>query len=131
MHRDTLRTDVRGDAPAHARELSKAGPGQFDIKQDAGGIADIEFLVQYWVLQWAREYPPVAMFSDTIRQLESVASADLVPQATVDVLTQAYRSYRATTHRLSLDDAAALVPAADFSATRAAVTRIWDATMTG
>ena len=70
-------------------------------------IADIEFLAQYWALKWARQYPPVAMFSDTIRQLESVASANLVPQATVDVLTQAYRAYRATAHRLSLDDAPA------------------------
>ena len=68
-----------------------------------GGIADIEFLAQYWALRWAQDYPPVAMFSDTIRQLESVASADLVPQATVDVLTAAYRAYRARTHHLSLD----------------------------
>ena len=39
------------------RELSQAGPGQFDIKQDAGGIADIEFLVQYWVLAWPAAAP--------------------------------------------------------------------------
>ena len=50
----------------------------------------------------ASDYPPVALFSDTIRQLESVASADLVPQASVDVLTGAYRAYRARTHHLSL-----------------------------
>ena len=62
------------------KELSKAKAGEFDIKQDAGGVADIEFLAQYWALLWAKDYPPVAMFSDTIRQLESVASADLVPQ---------------------------------------------------
>ena len=129
VHRDSLSREVRGMRERMRKELSRGDAGQFDIKQDRGGVADIEFLAQYWALKWAREYPPVAWFADTIRQLESVASADLVPQATVDVLTQAYRSYRATTHRLSLDDAAALVPAADFSATRAAVTRIWDATM--
>ena len=31
-------------------ELSLGKGGRFDIKQDAGGIADIEFLVDYWVL---------------------------------------------------------------------------------
>jgi [glutamine synthetase] adenylyltransferase / [glutamine synthetase]-adenylyl-L-tyrosine phosphorylase len=129
VHRDSLRSEVRGMRERMRKELSRGDAGQFDIKQDRGGVADIEFLAQYWALKWAREHPPVAWFADTIRQLESVASADLVPQGIVDVLTQAYRSYRATTHRLSLDDAAALVPAADFSATRAAVTRIWDATM--
>ena len=70
------------------RELSGAKPGQFDMKQDRGGIADIEFLAQYWALRWADEYPPVVHFSDTIRQLESVASAALVPQETVDVLVR-------------------------------------------
>ncbi len=78
------------------RELSQGRrAGRSTSSRIAGGIADIEFLAQYWALKWARDYPPVAMFSDTIRQLESVASADLVPQATVDVLTAAYRAYRA------------------------------------
>ena len=94
-------------ASACARELSKGDATHFDIKQDPGGIADIEFLAQYWALKWASDYPPVALFADTIRQLESVASADLVPQASVDVLTAAYRAYRARTHHLSLDGAAA------------------------
>src|SRR5205823_6597504 len=93
------------------------------------GFADIEFLAQYWALKWAAEYPPVAMYSDTIRQLESVASADLVPQASVDLLTRAYRAYRARTHHLALDGAAPIVPAAEFRELREEVTRLWNATM--
>jgi glutamine synthetase adenylyltransferase len=69
------------------------------------------------------------MFADTIRQLESVASADLVPQLTVDVLTAAYRRYREHAHHLSLEGREPVVPAVEFAETRAAVTRIWDATM--
>ncbi len=102
VRRESLRDEVRSMRERMRRELSKGGDGRVDLKQDAGGIADIEFLAQYWALKWARDYPPVAMFSDTIRQLESVASADLVPQATVDVLTGAYRAYRTRTHHLSL-----------------------------
>ena len=111
------------------RELSKGNDGTLDLKQDAGGIADIEFLAQYWALKWAREYPPVAMFSDTIRQLESVASADLVPQTTVDVLTAAYRAYRTRMHHLSLAGESGLLPADEFVAQRAAVTTLWDEVM--
>src|SRR5579862_4009597 len=111
------------------RELSRGDAQHFDIKQDPGGTADIEFLAQYWALRWARDYPPVAMFADTIRQLESVASADLVPQASVDVLTRSYRLYRERTHHLSLAGLAPLVPAAEFAAARQAVTNLWDATM--
>ncbi len=111
------------------RELAKGGRERFDIKQDPGGIADIEFLAQYWALACAARYPAVAIFADTIRQLESVASAALVPQADVDVLTAAYRAYRATAHHLSLAGRPALVPAQEFRAMRADVTRIWDAAM--
>jgi len=69
------------------------------------------------------------MFSDTIRQLESVASADLVPQESVDVLTAAYRAYRGRIHRLSLDAAAAIVPGEEFAESRAAVTALWNDTL--
>jgi glutamate-ammonia-ligase adenylyltransferase len=133
VRRDSLRNDVREMRERMRRELSRARPGsgRFDIKQDAGGTADIEFLAQYWALRHAGSHPPVAMFSDTIRQLESVASADLVPQATVDVLVDAYRKYRERSHHLSLENAEPVVAAADFAATRAAVTAIWNATMVG
>ena len=114
---------------AARRELSRGDTLRFDIKQDPGGIADIEFLAQYWALNWAQRYPPVAMFSDTIRQLESVASAALVPQALVDTLTAAYRAYRGRAHRLSLAATEAIVPVGDFAELRQAVIRIWDDTM--
>jgi glutamate-ammonia-ligase adenylyltransferase len=129
VRRESLRDEVRSMRERMRRELSKGGGGKLDLKQDAGGIADIEFLAQYWALQWVRDYPPVAMFADTIRQLESVASADLVPQATVDILTTAYRAYRTRTHHLSLAGEAGLVSAEEFVAERAAVTAIWDDVM--
>jgi glutamate-ammonia-ligase adenylyltransferase len=107
-------------------ELSRAAGAQVDLKQDPGGIADIEFLAQYWALKWAQRYPPVAFYSDTIRQLESVASADLVPQADIDVLTGAYRSYRSCLHHRALDGLGAVLPAEVLAGERAAVLAIWN-----
>ena len=63
------------------RELSQSAAGQFDIKQDAGGIADIEFLVQYLVLAAAHEHPELVTYSDNIRQLEGLARAGLLDAA--------------------------------------------------
>ena len=68
-------------------------------------------------------------FTDNIRQLESLASADLVPQSTVDVLTNAYRVYRQRMHHLSLDGAKTVVPDDEFVTLRAEVGAIWRATM--
>ena len=129
VRHETLRAEVRNMRERMRKELSKSARGQFDIKQDAGGVADIEFLAQYWALEWAKTHPPVAMFSDTIRQLESVASADLVPQETVDMLTAAYRAYRTRTHHLGLAGAPPMVPEAEFVTERAAVTEIWKRAM--
>ncbi|MBP8237652.1 MAG: bifunctional [glutamate--ammonia ligase]-adenylyl-L-tyrosine phosphorylase/[glutamate--ammonia-ligase] adenylyltransferase, partial [Pseudomonas sp.] len=41
----------------------------FDLKQDAGGIVDIEFMVQYAALAWSRQYPELLEFTDNIRIL--------------------------------------------------------------
>jgi glutamate-ammonia-ligase adenylyltransferase len=129
VRRDTLRSEVRAMRNRMRNELSRAKPGEFDLKQDAGGVADIEFLAQYWALTWAGDYPPVAMYSDTIRQLESVASADLVPQSRIDTLSSAYLAYRSCLHHRALDGTGAIVAASEFLAERAAVVAIWDQIM--
>ena len=129
VRRDTLRADVRHMRNRMRNELSRAAPGEFDLKQDPGGIADIEFLAQYWALNWAGRYPPVATYSDTIRQLESVASADLVPQSRIDTLGSAYRDYRTCLHHRALEGKSAIVAASEFQSERAAVIEIWDEVM--
>jgi glutamate-ammonia-ligase adenylyltransferase len=105
--------------------LSKAHAGQFDLKQDAGGVADLEFLVQFWMLQWADRHPETVIFSDNIRQLESLASGGLVPQSRVDFLVDTYRKYRARLHHLSLNGAGKVVPDSEFVEERRGVVAIW------
>jgi glutamate-ammonia-ligase adenylyltransferase len=129
VRRASLREEVSSMRNRMRNELSRAGRGEFDLKQDPGGIADIEFLAQYWALWWAQSHPPVALFSDTIRQLESVASADLVPQDRIDILTGIYRQYRTHLHHRALDDKGAVVPASDFESQRQAVIALWDEVM--
>ena len=131
VRRTSLREDVRAMRERMRRELSRSGEGEFDIKQDAGGIADIEFLAQYFVLYYADRYPPLLTYSDTIRQLESVGSAALVDHAMIDRLTDAYRDYRALTHRLSLEGAKPVVAAPAYQARRASVQAVWQAVMGG
>jgi len=129
VRRGTLREDVRAMRERMRAELSRSGPGQFDLKQDAGGITDIEFLAQYWTLLWSERHVELVTYSDNIRQLESLASIDLVSQQTVDVLTGAYRAYRQRMHHLSLEAAETVVPDTEFAETRAAVGAIWEEVM--
>jgi glutamate-ammonia-ligase adenylyltransferase len=115
VHRDTLRTDVMA--------------GQFDIKQDAGGIADIEFLVQYWVLAAAEGHPELLTYTDNIRQLEGLAAVGVLQPATAQWLTDAYIGYRTVLHHISLEgQGERVVEAAPYAGTRARVVEIWSDT---
>jgi [glutamine synthetase] adenylyltransferase / [glutamine synthetase]-adenylyl-L-tyrosine phosphorylase len=129
IKRVTLREEVRKMRQRMRDELSKAGKGKFDLKQDAGGIADIEFLVQYWMLKWADEYPPIILFTDNIRQLESLASGDIVPQSDVDFLTSTYRLYRARMHHLSLAGDEGVIDDGEFVEERRRVVEMWEKVM--
>ncbi len=125
---DTLRTDVREMRLRMRRELSESKPGQFDIKQDAGGIADIEFLVQYWVLAAACDFPQLLDTTDNIRQLESLARVGVLDAGIAEWLKDAYIGYRSVLHRQTLEGGQRVVEAAPHAQTRARVREIWQAT---
>jgi glutamate-ammonia-ligase adenylyltransferase len=129
VRREGLRDEVRKMRERMRENLSKAKPGQFDVKQDAGGVADLEFLVQFWMLKWAERYPETVTFSDNIRQLETLASGNLVPQDRVDFLVNTYRKYRQRLHRLSLDGAGKVVSEDEFHEERRGVIAVWDEVM--
>jgi [glutamine synthetase] adenylyltransferase / [glutamine synthetase]-adenylyl-L-tyrosine phosphorylase len=129
VRRDTLRADVLEMRLRMRRELSRSGAGQFDIKQDAGGIADIEFLVQYWVLAAAQAHPELLTYSDNIRQLEGLAAAGAVDSPTAAWLKEAYIGYRSVLHHLSLEaEGDRVVAAAEHAQTRDRLQEIWSAT---
>ncbi len=129
IKRDTLRDEVRKMRQRMRDELSKAKAGQFDLKQDAGGIADIEFLVQYWMLRLADDYPPIIIFTDNIRQLESLASGNIIPQSDVDFLTSTYRLYRERMHHLSLAGDEGVIDDSEFVEQRKRVVEMWNEVM--
>ena len=74
----------------------------FNLKQDAGGIVDIEFMVQYAVLAWAWKEPKLAKYTDNIRILGALEEAGLLDAESVAHLIDAYKAYRSTGHRLAL-----------------------------
>jgi len=120
-----LLTEVREMRQKMRDALSKAEAGMFDLKQDPGGIADIEFIVQYAVLRWAPQHPALMEWTDNIRLLETLAAEGLLAEEDAQLLADAYRSYRAAVHRLGLQEMKAVVPEQEFVDLRQGVTRIW------
>ncbi|MEZ5565653.1 MAG: bifunctional [glutamate--ammonia ligase]-adenylyl-L-tyrosine phosphorylase/[glutamate--ammonia-ligase] adenylyltransferase [Gammaproteobacteria bacterium] len=108
-------------------ELSRGTAELMDVKQDPGGITDIEFLVQYLVLREASRIPDLVHWSDNIRQLESLAVHGILAPEAVSELSDAYRDYRKRIHYLNLAGAPGLLPRAELAALAATVTRHWEA----
>ncbi|NWA00415.1 bifunctional [glutamate--ammonia ligase]-adenylyl-L-tyrosine phosphorylase/[glutamate--ammonia-ligase] adenylyltransferase [Pseudomonas gingeri] len=97
----------------------------FDLKQDAGGIVDIEFMVQYATLAWSKEHPALLRYTDNIRILEGLEQAGLIPATDAALLREAYKAYRSAAHRQALQKEAGVIGGDQFVVERRDVMRIW------
>lgn len=98
----------------------------FNLKQDAGGIVDIEFMVQYAALAWAYQAPKIVQYTDNIRILGSLEEAGLLDATSVAQLIAAYKAYRSTGHRLALQQQEAVLAGEGvFEVEREQVSHIW------
>ena len=103
----------------------------FHLKQDAGGIVDIEFMVQYAVLAWSHELPDLMRHTDNIRILECLAHTARLPTQEVEQLTKAYKAYRSAGHRRILQQESNLVESSRFDKEREHVVSIWQKLFAG
>lgn len=77
---------------------------EFDIKHDPGGIIDVEFIVQYLVLGYARRYPELTGNLGNIALLKMAAGLGLIPTQLAEGTRNAYREYRRLQHEKRLND---------------------------
>jgi glutamate-ammonia-ligase adenylyltransferase len=85
----------------------------FDLKQDPGGMIDIEFIVQFLVLQHAAAYPQLTANFGNIALLHMCADLGLIDTGLAASVADAYRKYRKLQHQLRLQgqDLARIDPA--------------------
>jgi glutamate-ammonia-ligase adenylyltransferase len=122
---DALRDEVCQMRARMRGELDQSGEERFDPKQGVGGVADIEFMVQYAILRWSHDHPALLAWTDNVRLLDSLAAEGLLPREQADLLADTYRSLRAAAHRAALRGEDGLLPAGEFAEARAAVAAVW------
>jgi len=84
----------------------------FDLKHDRGGMIDIEFMVQYLVLEHAHAHPELVANDGNIALLKLAADLGLISKESADAAGGAYREFRRRQHKLRLNGAKyARVPA--------------------
>ncbi|ESQ13907.1 MAG: hypothetical protein N838_13530 [Thiohalocapsa sp. PB-PSB1] len=126
---DDVRQAVANMRTKMRDNLDKTGDGRFDLKQGRGGIADVEFMVQYAVLRWAWRHPELTAWTDNIRLLETLDKLQLLPGGTALELTESYKALRAMYHRNALQDSPGLVPDEQLQPERRRVAEVWQELM--
>jgi glutamate-ammonia-ligase adenylyltransferase len=125
VRRENLCKEVTDMRERMRAELSAGDESLFDLKQDSGGIADIEFLVQYLVLAHAKRHPQLLTYSDNIRQLEGLVEAGVTSATDAMGLKQAYLAFRGALHEASLSGRKGTADIGMFAAERKLVRDCW------
>jgi len=96
---------LKREVLAMRKKLHHAHPNrtaQFDIKHDAGGMIDIEFIVQFFVLRHAAHYPQLTANIGNIALLRLFGELGLTDHVLATEVANAYRTFRKLQHQIRL-----------------------------
>ena len=96
---------LKHEVAAMRKKLHDAHPnrsGLFDLKHDAGGMIDIEFIVQYLVLRHACKYPQLTADIGNIALLGLCGELGLIDLPLARKVADAYRTFRKLQHQIRL-----------------------------
>ncbi len=120
-----LKKEVREMREKMRENLAPKDLAVFNLKHSKGGIADIEFIVQFGILANASKNEDLATYTDNIRLLEELAEHGFISKDNAELLKEAYCQYRNFGHRQVLQGKKAELRNEYFVETRANVERLW------
>ncbi len=123
-----LADDITGMRRRMIRENCKSTERMIDIKLDEGGIVDIEFLIQYWILRHAHACPQLTEPRTTTDSIEALIAHGIIDAAVGKRLLSSYRACLRHSLDLKLMDRPVLVEREALRVERQAVKEIWQQT---
>ena len=96
---------VKKEIVSMRQKIHDAHPNRsslFDLKHDTGGMIDIEFIVQYLVLQYASTTPALTNNVGNIALLLMAAEHNLISSNQAHAVADAYRLFRKKQHQIRL-----------------------------
>ncbi len=127
--KDALKIEVREMREKMRTALATKDSDKFDLKQSKGGIADIEFMVQFGILAEAAEHPSLTTYTDNVRLLEGLQAHGIISQHAADTLKVAYCAYRDRGHKQVLQGDKAVIAETEVTDLRVQVEQIWQEIM--
>ncbi|MEW6369993.1 MAG: bifunctional [glutamate--ammonia ligase]-adenylyl-L-tyrosine phosphorylase/[glutamate--ammonia-ligase] adenylyltransferase [Pseudomonadota bacterium] len=123
-------TQLKEEVLKMRQRMHEAYPNRtalFDLKQDAGGMIDIEFINQYLVLRHAAAYPQLTANLGNIALLRIAGELGLIDAGLAAEVGSAYRAMRKLQHQLRLQGQEARVEHGLVAGHADAVARLWGA----
>lgn len=100
----------------------------YDIKLDEGGMVDIQFLIQYWILRHTNRHVALAIPRTIDGCLDALVEHSIIDADTSNQLLNCYQTYLRHSLNLKLIEQPVLVKQNVLLAERGAVKAIWDKT---
>jgi glutamate-ammonia-ligase adenylyltransferase len=124
---------LKRDIAAMRRRMLEAHPNTsdlFDLKHDRGGLVDVEFVVQYWVLAHSSAHADLTGNIGNLALLKLAARHGLVGEKQAQAAHDAYRRFRQLQHALRLQgERYARIATEAVAEHRAAVITLWEEVM--
>ena len=123
--RAKLREEVLAMRHKMRENLASTDPAVFDLKQNPGGLVDVEFIVQYLILAHACDHPRLTGNLGNIALLRIAAECGLIPAALAEPTRDAYREYRRLQHLRRLNNLDSRVDATQVADLVGPVCALW------
>ena len=100
--------------------------GKYDIKKDLGGIYDIEFIVQFLVLKYAKKYPIILKKFKNIEIINLLRKEKIIKKNIANYLKITYSIYRSIIHNKDLQKKKYLINETQLLFYRKKIISIWN-----
>lgn len=104
-----LRDDIAAMRARMRAELNRSTDTRFDLKQGEGGLVDLEFLLQFFVLRDSHAHPMLLIPRDTPALIKAVMAVGALDAGIASVLQDAHENLLKTGLACTLDGRARLV----------------------
>ena len=125
---EQLATDITGMRHKMIQENCKSTKQLYDIKLDEGGIVDIEFLIQYWILRHAHACPGLTKPRTTADSIRVLIAHNIIEAPIGERLLTSYQTYLRHSLDLKLMDRPVLIEQEALLTERQTVKEVWQQT---
>ncbi|WP_154247367.1 bifunctional [glutamate--ammonia ligase]-adenylyl-L-tyrosine phosphorylase/[glutamate--ammonia-ligase] adenylyltransferase [Kangiella sp. HZ709] len=127
---EKLKQDVVEMRQKMRTNLDRSSEQLWDIKQGHGGLVDIEFLVQYWVLKQSKNITELPNIYSNAFWLKWLQQQQCLEQETALQLSQIYEQYQTLINQKRLDTEPGLIQSKTVEISIRWVTELWTSTFT-